>query len=255
MGLLLGLAFLVKGPVGVVLPLLMILAGRTATGRDVMPSRQDRRHDGSGDGGRRACPGAWCSSSGSGRRACFQLLHTETVDRAVTRNRPHRAVVVLHRGVSGRLSSVGGPLVPGDDTRTRALARPRAADGPVCGRRVRRRTRLLLAQQGKAAELHPAAGAARGAGRHVRARPGARESRRNGAPARFSSPRRWWPCPSASASWPLYRPTSRCKARRRSVRSHSDSRRWWRSSGSWRALRGSSTAPPRRDRSAFSSPW
>lgn len=37
-GLLLGLAFLVKGPVGVVLPLLMILAGRTASGREVMPS-------------------------------------------------------------------------------------------------------------------------------------------------------------------------------------------------------------------------
>lgn len=37
-GLLLGLAFLVKGPVGVLLPLTMILAGRTATGRDVLPS-------------------------------------------------------------------------------------------------------------------------------------------------------------------------------------------------------------------------
>ena len=37
-GLLLGLAFLVKGPVGVLLPLVMILAGRTATGRDVVPS-------------------------------------------------------------------------------------------------------------------------------------------------------------------------------------------------------------------------
>jgi len=37
-GLLLGLAFLVKGPVGVLLPLTMILAGRTATGRDVVPS-------------------------------------------------------------------------------------------------------------------------------------------------------------------------------------------------------------------------
>jgi 4-amino-4-deoxy-L-arabinose transferase-like glycosyltransferase len=37
-GLLLGLAFLVNGPVGVVLPLVMILAGRTATGRDVAPS-------------------------------------------------------------------------------------------------------------------------------------------------------------------------------------------------------------------------
>jgi 4-amino-4-deoxy-L-arabinose transferase-like glycosyltransferase len=37
-GLLLGLAFLIKGPVGVVLPLLMILAGRTAAGRTVAPS-------------------------------------------------------------------------------------------------------------------------------------------------------------------------------------------------------------------------
>jgi 4-amino-4-deoxy-L-arabinose transferase len=37
-GGLLGLAFLVKGPVGVLLPLVMILAGRTATGRDVLPS-------------------------------------------------------------------------------------------------------------------------------------------------------------------------------------------------------------------------
>lgn len=39
-GALLGLAFLVKGPVGVVLPLLVILAGRTATGRTVVPSRR-----------------------------------------------------------------------------------------------------------------------------------------------------------------------------------------------------------------------
>ncbi|HUC43863.1 MAG TPA: glycosyltransferase family 39 protein [Candidatus Sulfotelmatobacter sp.] len=38
LGGLLGLAFLAKGPVGVVLPLLMMLAGRTASGRDVLPS-------------------------------------------------------------------------------------------------------------------------------------------------------------------------------------------------------------------------
>lgn len=38
MGALLGLAFLIKGPVGVVLPLLLILAGRTATGENVLPS-------------------------------------------------------------------------------------------------------------------------------------------------------------------------------------------------------------------------
>ena len=37
-GGLLGLAFLVKGPVGVALPLLMMLAGRTASGRNVLPS-------------------------------------------------------------------------------------------------------------------------------------------------------------------------------------------------------------------------
>lgn len=37
-GGLLGLAFLVKGPVGVVLPLLVMLAGRTATGRDLLPT-------------------------------------------------------------------------------------------------------------------------------------------------------------------------------------------------------------------------
>jgi 4-amino-4-deoxy-L-arabinose transferase-like glycosyltransferase len=37
MGALLGLAFLAKGPVGVILPILMILAGRTASGRNVVP--------------------------------------------------------------------------------------------------------------------------------------------------------------------------------------------------------------------------
>ena len=37
-GGLLGLSFLVKGPVGVALPLVVMLAGRTATGRDVLPS-------------------------------------------------------------------------------------------------------------------------------------------------------------------------------------------------------------------------
>ncbi len=37
-GALLGLAFLAKGPVGVLVPLLVLLAGRTATGRPVAPS-------------------------------------------------------------------------------------------------------------------------------------------------------------------------------------------------------------------------
>lgn len=39
-GALLGLAFLVKGPVGVILPLLVMLAGRTAAGRVVLPGRR-----------------------------------------------------------------------------------------------------------------------------------------------------------------------------------------------------------------------
>ncbi len=38
LGALLGLAFLAKGPVGVLLPLLVMLAGRTAVGREVVPS-------------------------------------------------------------------------------------------------------------------------------------------------------------------------------------------------------------------------
>jgi 4-amino-4-deoxy-L-arabinose transferase len=38
LGGLLGLAFLAKGPVGIALPLVVMLAGRTATGRDVLPS-------------------------------------------------------------------------------------------------------------------------------------------------------------------------------------------------------------------------
>jgi 4-amino-4-deoxy-L-arabinose transferase-like glycosyltransferase len=37
-GALLGLAFLIKGPVGIVLPLLVILAGRTVLGRNLLPS-------------------------------------------------------------------------------------------------------------------------------------------------------------------------------------------------------------------------
>ena len=44
MGALLGLAFLVKGPVGVILPFLVILAGRTASGRDILPAWRSILH-------------------------------------------------------------------------------------------------------------------------------------------------------------------------------------------------------------------
>jgi len=39
-GFLLGMAFLTKGPVGVVVPLWVMLAGRTASGREILPRRQ-----------------------------------------------------------------------------------------------------------------------------------------------------------------------------------------------------------------------
>lgn len=38
-GAVMGLAFLIKGPVGIVLPLLLMMAGRTAAGREVVPRR------------------------------------------------------------------------------------------------------------------------------------------------------------------------------------------------------------------------
>jgi len=43
-GALLGLAFLVKGPVGVILPLLIMLAGRTAARRGILPSSRSVLH-------------------------------------------------------------------------------------------------------------------------------------------------------------------------------------------------------------------
>ena len=49
-GALLGLAFLAKGPVGLILPLLVMLAGRTAAGRGIIPARRTAI----------AFVGAWC---------------------------------------------------------------------------------------------------------------------------------------------------------------------------------------------------
>jgi 4-amino-4-deoxy-L-arabinose transferase-like glycosyltransferase len=82
-GGLLGLAFLVKGPVGVLLPLVMILAGRTATGRDVMPSLKTFA----------VTVSTWCAVvlpwglvfiRRIGGAGVVQLIRSETVDRAVT---------------------------------------------------------------------------------------------------------------------------------------------------------------------------
>lgn len=82
MGLLLGLAFLVKGPVGVALPLLMILAGRTATGRDVMPSFKTVVTTVLAMAAV-VLPWGLVFIERIGANAVLRLLRTETVDRAV----------------------------------------------------------------------------------------------------------------------------------------------------------------------------
>lgn len=83
MGLLLGLAFLVKGPVGVALPLLMILAGRTATGRDVMPSFKTVLTTVLAMLAV-VLPWGLVFIERIGGKGVMRLLRTETVDRAVT---------------------------------------------------------------------------------------------------------------------------------------------------------------------------
>ena len=82
MGLLLGLAFLVKGPVGVALPLLMILAGRTATGRDVLPSFKTAATT-TLAASAVVLPWGLVFIQRIGGKNVVQLLRTETVDRAV----------------------------------------------------------------------------------------------------------------------------------------------------------------------------
>lgn len=81
-GLLLGLAFLVKGPVGIALPLLMILAGRTATGRDVMPSWRTTLTTAATTAAV-MLPWGVVFLERIGGKNVVQLVRTETVDRAV----------------------------------------------------------------------------------------------------------------------------------------------------------------------------
>jgi 4-amino-4-deoxy-L-arabinose transferase len=79
-GALLGLAFLVKGPVGVIVPLLVILAGRSATRSELLP----------GLGTFATAVGAWCVVvlpwglaflRRLGPSTAVELLRTETVER------------------------------------------------------------------------------------------------------------------------------------------------------------------------------
>jgi 4-amino-4-deoxy-L-arabinose transferase len=81
-GGLLGLAFLVKGPVGVFLPLIMILAGRTATGRDVVPSVKTAVTTLLASSAV-VLPWGLVFVERVGRANVVQLLRTELVDRAV----------------------------------------------------------------------------------------------------------------------------------------------------------------------------
>lgn len=74
-GAMLGLAFLAKGPVGVVLPLLVLLAGRTAVSVDVLP-------------GWRACllgAAAWCAAVLPWGLAFVQRLGAGTVQESLRR--------------------------------------------------------------------------------------------------------------------------------------------------------------------------
>jgi len=81
-GGLLGLAFLVKGPVGAALPLVLILAGRTATGRDVLPSVKTVVTVALGWAAV-VLPWGLVFIERIGARNVVALLRTETVDRAV----------------------------------------------------------------------------------------------------------------------------------------------------------------------------
>jgi len=81
-GGLLGLAFLVKGPVGVLLPLVMILAGRTATGRDVVPSVKTAVTTVLASVAV-VLPWGLVFVERVGRANVLQLLRSEVVDRAV----------------------------------------------------------------------------------------------------------------------------------------------------------------------------
>ena len=82
-GLLLGIAFLIKGPVGVVLPLTMILAGRTATGRDVVPSPKTVATTALALGAV-VLPWGLVFIQRIGAGNAFHVLRAETFDRAVT---------------------------------------------------------------------------------------------------------------------------------------------------------------------------
>jgi 4-amino-4-deoxy-L-arabinose transferase-like glycosyltransferase len=83
MGALLGLAFLCKGPVGVIVPLLVILAGRTATRRELLPSWRTFL---SVVGGWTVVVLPWALAliSRVGGPEVMEVLHTEVLDRYVS---------------------------------------------------------------------------------------------------------------------------------------------------------------------------
>jgi 4-amino-4-deoxy-L-arabinose transferase len=79
-GGLIGLAFLAKGPVGLILPLLILLAGRTAVGRDVLPSVRGFLL-GTAAGIAVVLPWGLAFVNRVGIEATLRLLRAETFDR------------------------------------------------------------------------------------------------------------------------------------------------------------------------------
>lgn len=79
-GCLLGMCFLVKGPVGVVLPLLLMLAGRTASGRNVVPSV---RNVALAAAGSLAVVAPWAAAviQRAGAMPLLEILRRETLER------------------------------------------------------------------------------------------------------------------------------------------------------------------------------
>ena len=165
-GCLLGLAFLIKGPVGVLLPLLIMLGGRTASGREILPRLRTTAQALAG----------WCLIvlpwglsflRRVGATEVLATLRVETAERyfaGTTHVEPAwfylPIVVVGFLPWAAPLFVALGRLVVGYRDPATRTARYAAA-GLVLG--------LVFFSFGKSKlpQLHPSAGAARGVGRRM----------------------------------------------------------------------------------------
>lgn len=126
-GALLGLAFLIKGPVGVVLPLLLMLAGRTACGREVVPSLRTAV----------TAALAWCAMvlpwgivfvNRVGGGSVLRLVRRETIDRAIEGTAHVHPWWYFAAAVLVAFLPWGAPLLVGT---VRGLARWRDRESPT----------------------------------------------------------------------------------------------------------------------------